>query len=202
MTSREDSIKKINEMIKKVSIAMLVTQDSAGKLHSRPMTTQKMEFDGDVWFFVSSDANVVSNIKKNPEVNVAYSEDGNYVSLSGRAAIVTDDAKKRELWHPELKVWFEGKEAEAPEVMLIKVMAREANYWETGDGVIGNAIRTVKALLMGDSGSPIEDGHASFETAESKAKGPVKAASLAKQSGDGKKVSQSKQTSKLKKVKS
>jgi general stress protein 26 len=168
MASREDSIKKINEMIKKVSVAMLVTKDSDGKLRSRPMTTQKMDFDGELWFFVSSDANLVSEIKRDPEVNLAYSEDGRYVSVSGQASVVTNDAKKRELWHPELKVWFEGKEPESNDVLLINVKATEANYWETGDGVIGNAIRTVLALITGESGSPIADGHATFDNKESK----------------------------------
>jgi general stress protein 26 len=168
MASREDSIKKINEMIKKVSVAMLVTKDSDGKLRSRPMTTQKMEFDGELWFFVSSDANLVSEIKRDPEVNLAYSEDGRYVSVSGQASVITNDAKKRELWHPELKVWFEGKEPESKDVLLINVKATEANYWETGDGMVGNAIRTVLALITGESGSPIQDGHATFENKGSK----------------------------------
>jgi general stress protein 26 len=209
MANRAESIKKINEMIKKIEVAMLVTRDNEGKLRSRPMTTQKMEFDGDLWFFVSSDANLVSEIKKNAEVNVAYSEDGKYVSMSGQAIIVTDDAKKKELWHPELKVWFEGKEPEAPEVMLIKVIASEANYWETGDGMIGNAIRTVKALLTGDSGSPIEDGHATFnnkteskETSQSKQTNQTKETSQSKQASATKKANQSKDTNQTKKTSS
>jgi general stress protein 26 len=194
MASREDSIKKINEMIKKVSVAMLVTKDTDGKLRSRPMTTQKMEFDGDLWFFVSSDANVVSEIKRDAEVNVAYSEDGRYVSVSGKAAIVTDIAKKQELWHPELKVWFEGKEPESPQVMLIKVSASEADYWETGDGMVGNAIRTVLALITGESGSPIQDGHATFENKENKSTSSTKANAQAENASASKTTSQAEKT--------
>ena len=162
MTTKKETIEKLSKMIHKVKVAMLVTMGSDGKFRSRPMTTQEQDFDGDLWFFVSSDADVVKEIKHEPEVNVAYSEDGNFVSVSGVAEIVTDDQKKRDLWHPELKVWFEGKEPEDKEVLLIHVTATEAAYWESGDGAIGNAVRTVKALLTGNSANPIESGQAKF----------------------------------------
>jgi general stress protein 26 len=162
MATKKETIEKLSKMIHKVKVAMLVTMGSDGKFRSRPMTTQERDFDGDLWFFVSSDADVVKEIEHEPEVNVAYSEDGNFVSVSGIAEIVTDDQKKRDLWHPELKVWFEGKEPEDAAVLLIKVSASEAAYWESGDGAIGNAVRTVKALLTGNSANPIESGHTKF----------------------------------------
>jgi general stress protein 26 len=157
--SHKEEIEKISKMIKSVEVAMLVTMDSDGKFHSRPMTTQEMDFNGEIWFFAERDSEVVKEIQNHPELNVAYSEDGKYVSVSGKGSIVTNNAKKRELWHPELKVWFEGKEAESADVVLIKVQANEADYWETGDGMIGNAVRTLIAAVGGREATPIESGH-------------------------------------------
>src|SRR5690349_14843461 len=106
MATKKDKSKKIIEMLTDHKTTMLVTHDKQGGLVSRPMTTQKPEFDGDVWFFVSSDADVIEEIEADPEVNIAYSIKNNYLSLSGKAEMVDDDEKKKELWYPELKHWF------------------------------------------------------------------------------------------------
>jgi general stress protein 26 len=162
MTTREEHVKKINDLIGKVQVAMLVTVDSDGSLRSRPMTTQEREFDGDVWFFASSDSDVVNEVKNHPQVNVAYSDRGNYVSLTGQGAIVMDVAKKKELWNAELKVWFEGAEPESPKVALIKVDASHAEYWDAPNGVIGNAVTAIRAALSRDEESPIDTGNVTY----------------------------------------
>ncbi len=162
MPTRDETISKINDLIKKVQVAMLVTQAEDGTFRSRPMTTQEQEFDGDVWFFASSDSDVVNEVKNHPQVNVAYSDRGNYVSLSGTGAIVMDVAKKKELWNAELKVWFEGAEPESPKVALIKVDAQYAEYWDAPNGIIGNAVTAIKAALSRDEESAIDTGKATY----------------------------------------
>jgi general stress protein 26 len=159
MPTQQEAVEKVRDMIKINRAAMLVTHDLQGGLVSRPMTTQEKEFDGDVWFFVSSDADIVREIQANSEVNVAYSRDGDYVSLSGHARLVTDIQKKKELWHEELKYWFDGKGPEAPEVMLIKVDVDTARYWDTpGDGPIGEMINMVKGMFSRNDEEPYDTG--------------------------------------------
>lgn len=130
MATKKEISKKIVEMLSDHKTAMLVTRDKDGGLVSRPMTTQKPKFDGDVWFFVSSDADMLDEIEADPEVNVSYSTKDNFVSISGKASVVDDDKKKKELWYPELKQWFDGAEPEDPKVKLIKVTADTARYWD------------------------------------------------------------------------
>jgi general stress protein 26 len=50
----------------------------------------------------------VPEIKKHSQVNVSFSNPSHqsYVSISGRAEVVTDKAKARELWNPYLKAWL------------------------------------------------------------------------------------------------
>ena len=43
--------KALREAIKDIRIAMLTTFDREGHLHSRPMATIDIQFDGDLWFF-------------------------------------------------------------------------------------------------------------------------------------------------------
>lgn len=48
--ANRESVEKLRELIKDIDIAMLTTIDEDGTLRSRPMGTQKAEFDGDLWF--------------------------------------------------------------------------------------------------------------------------------------------------------
>jgi general stress protein 26 len=43
-------IQKLAELMKGIRFAMLTTVEEDGTLHSRPMTTQDTEFDGDLCF--------------------------------------------------------------------------------------------------------------------------------------------------------
>jgi len=129
MANQKAEAKKIVKMLGNHQTTMLVTVGKDGRLVSRPMTTQEPNFAGVVWFFVSSDADVIDEIEANPNVNIACAKDDNYLSLCGTAAMVDDDKKKKELWYPELKHWFDGAGPESPKVQLIKVSIDTARYW-------------------------------------------------------------------------
>ena len=124
--NREESIEKLKGLIEDIDFGMLTTMDG-GKLRSRPMSTQQVEFDGDLWFFTSDKTHKVDEIEADNRVNIAYSkpDDNVYVSVSGTAAIVKDRAKIEELWNPILKAWFpEG--LDDPTLCLLKVSVEEA----------------------------------------------------------------------------
>lgn len=133
MATKKEQSQKVIELLDNHKTTMLVTRNKKGDLVSRPMTTQKPQFDGVVWFFVSSDADVIEEVEADPEVNIAYSIEGNYLSLSGSASMVDDDKKKKELWYPELKHWFDGAGPESPKVKLIKVDISTARYWDMSE---------------------------------------------------------------------
>ena len=145
----EDAIKKVNDLIKDIKMAMLTSEAPNGQLHSRPMVTQKSDFDGSLWFFTENPSDKVSEIQHNMNVNVSYAKSNTYVSIAGKATLNTDVAKKKELWHPALEIWFpEGPESN--EVALIRVLAKSAEYWDGPDGIIGKAISVVRVWFSGD----------------------------------------------------
>lgn len=149
MASRREGIKKINELIKDIKIAMLMSEGAEGEYHSRPMMTQQAEFDGDIWFFAGRTSPKVREIEKKPHVNVVYVEGGKYVSIAGKAEIVTDVKKKKELWREDLRVWFDsGPESE--DVVLIRVESKSAQYWEGPSGPLGYLADMIKVVLTGD----------------------------------------------------
>ncbi|WP_337175729.1 pyridoxamine 5'-phosphate oxidase family protein [Paludisphaera sp.] len=131
----DDVIKKVAMMIRGIKVAMLTTVAPDGSLHSRPMATQEVDFDGALWFFTKASSPKVDEIREGSEVNVAYSspEDHRYVSLSGRAAIVRDPAKARELWNPAYRIWF-SKGVDDPDLALLRVDVHIGQYWDMLSG--------------------------------------------------------------------
>lgn len=127
---KQEEIETLRELIKDIDMAMLTTATEEG-LVSRPMKTQEVEFDGDLWFFTKKDTNKYDEILQNQDVNVAY-VGKSYVSVRGRAEIVEDLAKKKELWS---KVYEKIMQTsyDDPNVILIKVKAEAAEYWEGGN---------------------------------------------------------------------
>jgi len=142
----QDSIQKVRDLIKGIKIAMLTTSNSDGVLHSRPMGTQEVEFDGDLWFFTGSDTQKVNEIKKDQVVNVSYASDPRYVSISGTAQIVNDKAKMKELWNPLFKAWFPDG-LDDPTLRLLKVTVKQAEYWDNPGGIVATIIGFAESLI-------------------------------------------------------
>lgn len=147
--TRQESINKLRELIKEIDFAMLTTM-SGDKLRSRPMSTQQVEFDGDLWFFTGSDTHKVEEIEKDKRVNVAYAkpESNTFVSVSGTAELVKDRAKIEELWNPIYKAWF-PKGLDDPTLVLLKISVEEAEYWDSPNSTFIQIIGFVKALATG-----------------------------------------------------
>jgi len=129
---KKEELETLRELIKDVDTAMLTTASEEG-LVSRPMKTQEVEFDGDLWFFTKKETNKYDEILNDQDVNVAYAGKS-YVSVRGRAEIVEDLNKKTELWNKALEKIMQTT-YDDPDVVLIKVKAEAAEYWETGNFV-------------------------------------------------------------------
>jgi general stress protein 26 len=125
------AIRKVARLMRKLDFCMLTTRTGRGALRARPMSNNgEVEFDGDVWFFSHARARKVRDIEASPGVHLSYIdlERWRFISMTGRAVIVTDVEKKKALWLDELERWFEdGPESEA--VVLIKVTPTLISYW-------------------------------------------------------------------------
>jgi general stress protein 26 len=128
---------KLWAMISKARFAMFVTLDADRTLRGRPMTTIQDTFDGTLWFFARADSDVVRAVHTNPQVCLTYgnSNAADFVSVSGRATVVTDVTRKKELWNDAVQAWFpEG--AESPTVALLDVEALSGEYWDSENQLV------------------------------------------------------------------
>jgi len=156
--TREEAMRKLNELIEGIEFAMLTTAEPNGALRSRPMATQQAEFDGDLWFFTHDDTPKVEQVERDHHVNVSYSspEQQTYVSVSGTARTVRDRQKIEELWNPILKAWF-PKGLDDPDLALLKVTAEQAEYWDSRSSFVAHAVGFVKAVATGEPYHPGEN---------------------------------------------
>ena len=131
------SVKKLRKLMRDIRTAMLTTVARDGSLHSRPMLTSEVEFDGNLWFIASASSGLAQEIAVNPNVNVSYSnpKGDRYISVTGAASLVRDQARLKDLWSGRHKAWFrEGKKN--PDLTLLKIDVHFAEYWDaTADSV-------------------------------------------------------------------
>ena len=98
-----------------------------------PLTTQnKADEEGTaLYFFISRKSEVAACVANDAHVNVAYAHPGDdrYVSVSGKASIVEDQARKDHLFTPFAKAWFPAG-ATDPDLALLQVDIGHAEYWD------------------------------------------------------------------------
>ena len=144
-----DQTQKVAELIKGQRFGFLTTITMDGRLTSRPMTLQEVEFDGDLWFFAERDSRKVGHIAVSPQVNVTVGSGSTWVSLTGAASVVDDAARKRELWNSAVGAWFpEGPDDDR--VVLLRVEGHSAEYWDSPGGRLATAFSFVKAKVTGE----------------------------------------------------
>lgn len=129
-TSDHDEIARVGALIKDIRVCMLTTVDEQERLTSRPMTTLPVEFDGDVWFFVSLGSQTVEQVRRDARVNLAYEDGSGWVSIAGDTDVVRDTERNEKLWNPFVEVYFPNGPND-PDVGLLRVHAHSAQYWDT-----------------------------------------------------------------------
>lgn len=97
-SQNQQAVEQVRELIKGIETAMLTTVSEEG-LVSRPMKTQEVEFDGDLWFLTKKDTEKFHELLHNRQVNVAYAGKS-FVSIRGEAELVDDAGKLKQFWSP------------------------------------------------------------------------------------------------------
>ena len=68
--------------------------------------------------------------------------------MSGRAAVVRDREKIRELWNTVADAWFPDG-PDTPGVVLVRLHADSAEYWDSPGGRVATLFSLVKAKVTG-----------------------------------------------------
>jgi general stress protein 26 len=151
-TSASEDHDKLWDLIKDIKFGMLTHRHSSGMMHSCPLTTQNKKLDENtvLYFFISRKSEMASALITDANVNVSYAHPGDdsYVSVSGKAAIVEDQARKEELWSSVAKAWFPGG-ATDPDLALLEVSIHHAEYWDVKESKMVQLAKMATAAITG-----------------------------------------------------
>ena len=133
------SIAEIAKEMAGIDIAVLSTHTEGGEIANRPMSNNgDVAYDGTSYYFSYEQARAVSDIQRNPKVALGFSSgaglfsQGIYVAVEGTAELIRDKAAFRRHWTSDLDKWFDNG-VETPGIVLIKVKASRATYWNGRD---------------------------------------------------------------------
>jgi general stress protein 26 len=151
-----EAMLKLKELAEKAESCFLCSGIKTGlPFNTRPMSPQKIDDNGDLWFLSANDSHKNADIKTDPMVQLLFqaSSHSGFLNIYGIAEITEDKAIIDELWDPLLKVWFtEGKDD--PRISVIKVSPTQGYYW---DNKHGNAIAFVKMVAGAVIGKTFDD---------------------------------------------
>ena len=153
LTSSE-AVAKIKELSQSIKTCMFCTYDK-GKMEARPMSSQKVDDDGNIWFLSDKNSCKNKSIHSESSVDLVFAEGTEkFMLLHGDATISSDKEKIRELWNPIAKIWFtEG--VDDPAISVIKVSFKDGYYWDTKHGKMVEMAIMAAALV---SGTTMDDG--------------------------------------------
>ncbi len=152
----EDGIKKIQDLVDKGGACFFCTNIQTGKSFStRPMSVQKTDDVGNLWFLSASDSKHNAEIAEDPDVQLLFkgSDYSDFLTLYGKASISKDKAMIKELWKPILKTWFTEGEDD-PRITVIKVIPSDGYYWDTKHNML---VGMVKRLVGAAVGKTMDD---------------------------------------------
>jgi general stress protein 26 len=126
-----------------------------GRLQSRPMSTQQIDSEGNIWFLSGKSSHKNLQIKEGSEIDLLYANGiGHFLAVHGDARIIMDKEKIKELWQPLAKVWFtEG--VEDLELSAIMVNVHDGYYWDSKHGKIVEFAKMAASLVTGKT---MDDG--------------------------------------------
>jgi general stress protein 26 len=152
MTNKNEVTAKVYDILKSFSTAMFVTMGPTGRPEARPMHVARVEDEaGDVWFFTSKGATLVDEITQDMTVLLTFqNENSAYLSLRGKARLVEDRNRIKEMWKELYRVWFPGG-TEDPDIALVAVSPIDAEYWDNrGMNKLEYMFESAKAYLKGE----------------------------------------------------
>lgn len=142
----QQAIDKIKELAKGTDVCLFTTALTKLPLMTRPMSVSDVDDEGNLWFMSRKDSDKNRDIAADERVQIFFANKNDYefLSIYGKAVIIQDKEKAKELWTPIAKTWF-NEGVDDPELTLIRVHPEEAYYWDTKH----NKIVTLLSYLAG-----------------------------------------------------
>lgn len=134
--TRDDLAEKMRDL----DFCMMSTHAADGSIASRPMSNNReVAFYGDSWFFADDSARLVREIAADPQVGLSFQGKAGmlgmrpmFVAIEGAGELIRDKSQFAAHWTEDLERWWPGG-IDTPGLVLVKVHAGRAHYWDGED---------------------------------------------------------------------
>ena len=143
--TKQNHISRAWDIIEKARVGMLTTQFPGG-LRARPLEARADRDAGIIWFVTDVRGTKDDEIDAAHDIGlVFYDEDGRaYLSITGRASVIRDTAKAKEIWKKTDDLWLPGG-PDDPNVRVLRVEPVTAELWDGPSSAAGAAFEFAKA---------------------------------------------------------
>ena len=127
---------------------------------TRPMTAQFEDDKGPIWFFASTENELVNALSQGNRVIATFSAKGHdlHAAIHGTLVRDVDRTTIDRLWNPYVAAWYQGGK-EDPKLVLLRLDAERAQIWLDGSSIMAG----IKMLLGRDPKQDYRDNVAEVD---------------------------------------
>jgi general stress protein 26 len=151
-----EAIKRVQDMVDDATSCFFRTDGAIGPSRGvRPMSVREVDDAGHLWFLSASDSHKNLELAASPAVTLHFQAGAHagFLELEGRAEVLTDRARIKDLWNFMLRAWFTEGEDD-PRITAIRFVPERGYYW---DNKHGNAIAGAKVAVGAAIGKTLDD---------------------------------------------
>jgi general stress protein 26 len=128
-----DALPLVTDALARFEPAVLLTSEGLGAIHTT--RTPDPSGGGKLWFLADARALLDWEANRRHVVTLTFQspDERVFLTLSGKAEVVTDAEVTAALWRPAFKRWFPGGAAD-PRLLLLQFSPYDAEFYEAADG--------------------------------------------------------------------
>jgi general stress protein 26 len=120
----------------KSDMTMMLGLAGVAEGHTRPMTAQLDGDKGPIWFFTSSENDIVEKLGRKRRAIATFASKGNeiFAAVHGKISLEKDTEVLDRLWNRFVAAWFEGGKQD-PKLRLLRLDPENAEIWLDGSNL-------------------------------------------------------------------
>ena len=148
--TKEQAIAKLKELAENIDFTLMSTDLSQPPFHIIPMSTKKVDTEGNIWFLSGKNSQHNQHIEEEERTLLTYSDKSamEFLTVYGAAKIITDKETCAALYGKADDMWFDG--VDDPNLSAIKIMPSDVHYWDTKNGKFVALLKMGIAAITGD----------------------------------------------------
>lgn len=141
---------KIKEIAESIDFTMLATNLGQKPFDATPMSTKKVDEEGNIWFLSGKDSTHNKNIAGDKYTMLIYTDPGDmtFMKVFCETDIVNDKSIIEDLYGKMDDNWFDG--VDDPNLCALRFSPLEAYYWEPKNNKLVTLFKMGVGAITGD----------------------------------------------------